>query len=597
MSEDSSFPPKQPPQPQSSTSDSQNAPAQSQQQQNQFQQQQQQFLAAPTRQKPGSKSDGGFFHKYHAPVGSFDEFQDAERQVRPHWKNLDSELSRIGDLGVDHRDQQVRRMVRENGIAFSAYGDPSVREHHLQLGPIPQLISAQEWGQIEKALRQRATLLNLMLKDLYGPRELLKQGVIPTEVLFAHPHYQFSYYDLPFQDGQYLHFYAAEMIRSPQGNWWIKSDRTDSPGGSGFALENRIAISRAFPDAFRYCSVKQLAPYFLALREHLVKLAKTNRANPQIAILTSGAGSERYFEDSFLATYLGLTLVEVNDLVVRSGKVMLKTLAGLSQVDVIFRRRPSSSLDPLELGGGVPGVPGILQVIRKNQVVVVNTPGSGLVESPIFMAFLPRICQALLKADLMLPGIATWWGGEPDSLRLMLDRIDELRLLPAYRIRFVDGKRPTNVSAELAKTKWLKPEAMTRDERIRLLQSNPSHWVGQEKVSRSSSPVWNSGKLAPGYITLRTFLTAIDKQWQAIPGGLVRVSESPQESSRNPFEGGGTKDAWVVSSPGVAGVKQAEPTSLQKKKRKLSTTNSRARILAKPNCRQSVLVGSVLGTR
>ena len=551
--------PKQPEQSQRPETDSAQSNNQNQQQQNQFQQQQQQFLAMPgmprLSQSQGILPGLNFFSTYQPTPNVFDEVLDGNHRLRPQWEQLAAELVTAGDEGIEHRDKQIRRTVYQNGIAFSAYGDPSVREKHLQLDPIPQLITNAEWVQVEEALIQRANLLNLMLADLYGSRTLLKQGVLPTEVLFGHPHYQLPYHDLPHPGGQHLHFYAAEIIRSPQGDWWVKSDRTDSPGGSGFALENRIAISRAFPNAFRRCNVQRHANYFIALRENLIGLAKTNKDNPHIAILSAGAGSERYFEDSFLARYLGFTLVETNDLVVRSRKVMLKTLAGLSQIDVIFRRHQSNSIDPLELGGGAPGVPGILQVIRDENVVVANAPGSGLVESPIFMAFLPRICQALMDSELRLPGVATWWGGEARSLELMLDRIDEIQLLPAYRVRSVIGQEQAKASR---KPKHLRPETMTRDERINLVRTNPKVWVGQEKVARSSSAVWNDGKLSPGYVSLRTFLAASEGSWHSLPGGLVRVSGSPYESSRNPFEGG-TKDAWVLAE------KPVEPTSLLKK--------------------------------
>ena len=536
--------------------------SQSQQQQNQFQQQQQQFSAMPELPKPGqsqsqSQSQGAlsgtdFFARYHPAPNVYDEVRNTPQDLRPSWNVLAEELGRIGEAGMERRWKQIRRMLHQNGIAYSAYGDPAVRELHLQLDPLPHLIKTPEWNQIDEALKQRAELLNLMLADLYGPRTLLSDGVLPADILFNHPHYHLPYHDLPTPGGKHLHFYAAEVIRSPQGNWWIKSDRTGSPGGSGFALENRIAISRAFPDCFRRCNVQRLAPYFMALRDNLSSLAKTNQDNPHIAILSAGTKSARYFEDSFLARYLGLTLVETSDLVVRSGRVMLKTLAGLVPIDVIFRRQQSNSLDPLELGGGAAGIPGILQVIRDEKVVVVNAPGSGLVESPVFMAFMPMICKALLKCDLKLPGVATWWGGDPNSLTLMLDRIDELHLVPAFRVRTVIGQNPKSAGGRQGIPKSLKPETMTRDERISLLRNHPNEWVGQEKVARSSTAVWRDGNLCPGYLSMRTFLTSKEDSWQSLPGGLVRISSTPHESLRNPFEDGGTKDGWVLTDGPVS---------------------------------------------
>lgn len=513
---------------------------------------------AQIQQSQHGSSRKHFFDSYQPGTETYDENLDAGRELRPHWNLLAEGLDQIGPAGMEHRWKQIRRMVHQNGIAYSSYGDPAVRERHLQLDPLPQLIPGPQWGGIEAALKQRAELLNLMLADLYGPRTLLTNGVLPPDILFNHPHYQLPYHDLPTPGGKHLHFYAAELIRSRQGDWWVMSDRTDSPGGCGFALENRIVISRAFPNVFRRCNVHRLAPYFIALRNHLKSLAKRNKENPHIAILSAGAGSESYFEDSFLARYLGFTLVETNDLVVRAGSVMLKTLAGLAPIDVIMRRQQGNSLDPLELGGGAPGIAGILQVIRDENVVVVNAPGSGLVESPIFMAFMPRICTAMLHTDLLLPGVATWWGGETESLQLMLDRIDQINLLPAFRKRTIIGLRQRNAPPNAMNPKSLKPETMSREARIGLLRNNPTAWVGQEKVARSSSAVWEDGNLRPGYISMRAFLTSSGESWHSLPGGLVRVSDLQHESIRNPFEGGGAKDGWVLAD------KPVETTSLLK---------------------------------
>ncbi len=568
--------------------DSANKPplTQSQQQneQKQMQQQQHQFSAGSgmAKQSQGGQSQGGqsqgvqgggaensidqtgFFSSYRPAPNVYDENVDQNGVLRPQWKLLSERLNLFKASGLENRCKQIRRIMLQNGHAYSAYGDPAVRDKHLQLDPLPQLIPAAQWQHIDASLKQRADLLNLLLADLYGERKLLTDGVLPPEVLYCHPHYQLPHHALPTVGGRHMHFYAAELIRSPSGNWWVKSDRTDSPGGSGFALENRIVISRTFPNEFRACNVQRLAPYFNALREHLVSLSRQNKENPHIAILSAGAGSVSYFEDSFLARYLGFTLVEANDLVVRSGKVMLKTLSRLAPIDVILRRQQGNSLDPLELGGGAPGIAGILQAIRDENIVVVNNCGSGLVESPIFMAFMPRICNALLGTDLTLPGVATWWGGEPQSLELMLDRIDDINLVPAFRRRnLLDGSRKRN--ANRFDPMSVKPETMTRSDRIALLKQHPLEWVGQEKVARSSAAVWEDESLRCGFISLRTFLTASGDSWCSLPGGLTRVSDRPDDPMRNPFENGGAKDVWVLADSPVIPTSLLTPSNEQLK--------------------------------
>lgn len=515
-----------------------------QQQLNQLQQQQQQRSAAnpasPTIEPIGS----GVLADYQPAGKGYDENVDQSGTPRPKWRQLDQLLGKVGAEGMERRRKQIRRMVHQNGIAFSSYGDPKDRERHLQLDPIPQIISSDEWSRIDSALKQRATLLNMILADLYGPGKLIADRVLPAEVLFDHPHHQVPYHGLPLPGDRHLHFYGAELFRSPSGEWWVVADRTDSPGGCGFALENRLAISRAFSNEYRKCNVRRLAPYFLAVREHLASLSTRNRDNPQIAILSAGIGSASYFEDSFLARYLGFTLVEAHDLVVRSGLLMLKTLEGLTPIDVLMRRQQGNYLDPLELGGGAPGVAGILQVVRDGNLVIASAPGSGLVESPVFMAFMPRICRALMGTDLQMPGVATYWGGEADSLELILDTIDDLALLPAFRQRTVVGM-------PVSQRKLVDPQAMTRDERIELVRSDAAGWVAQERIVRSSTAVWKNGSMASGYLSMRSFLVAKDESWCSLSGGLSRVSDTPSELIHNPFQKGGTKDVWVVSSEPV----------------------------------------------
>ena len=518
-------------------------------------QSQAQFEFAPS----SGNATGNFFSSYRPDARAYDENLDAEGNSRPHWSRLGKELNAIGAEGIDRRSEQIKRMVHQHGIAYSAYGDPTVREKHLQLDPLPQLIPEAEWNTIKAALKQRAELFNLMLADLYGPRTLLTSGVLPPDILFNHPHYQLPYHELPTSGGKHLHFYAAELIRSPSGDWWVVSDRTDSPAGAGFALENRILLSRAFPNQFRKQNVVRLAQFFITLREHLASCAKSNTENPHIVILSEGAGSRDYFEDSFLARYLGFTLVETNDLVVRSGRVMLKTLPGLAPIDVIMRRQQGNSIDPLELGGDTPGVAGLLQVIRDENVAIVNAPGSGLVESPIFMAFLPRVCQALMQTDLLMPGVASWWGGESASLKLMIDRIDEINLKPAFRERSMPGQVSQLQRRIFRELKTIQTEDLTREQRIALIRSNPEWWVGQEKVARSTAPVWNDGNFKTGFVSMRAFLTASDDGWHSLPGGLVRVSETQHQSIQDPFKGMGAKDAWVLAENPV------EPVSLLKK--------------------------------
>jgi uncharacterized alpha-E superfamily protein len=289
-------------------------------------------------------------------------------------------------------------------------------------------------------------------------------------------------------------------------------------------------------DVFRQCRVERLAPYFIAVKELLAQLAPHNDGDPRIVILSQAAGSTNYFEDAFLARYLGYTLAEAGDLAVRRNRLYLKTLAGLSLVNVLLRRPNSEHLDPLEIAdSGTAGTAGLLQAMRSGNVTIANTPGSGLVESPIFRAFLPRLAEKILGEPLSMPGVATWWCGEPEICSYVLERLDELIILPAYRRR----GEPVSQISRLAE--------MSRKALAALIQTNPGNFVAQEQIVRSGAPAWSGTQLQPCYIALRTFAAAHGDGYMVMPGGLARVSTSTAPLELSLLDGERSKDAWVLA--------------------------------------------------
>ena len=252
-----------------------------------------------------------------------------------------------------------------------------------------------EWKAIEAAIVQRAMLFNAVLADLYGPQELLRENRLPPELVFPNPAFLRPCWGIEPPGGTYLHMYSADLARSPDGQWWVLSDRTQTPSGAGYALENRLVTTRVLPDVFRSAHVRRLANFFQAYRDTLQRLVPAQRENPRIVLLTPGPYNETYFEHAFLARYLGYTLVEGDDLTVRDCRVFLKTLGGLLPVDVIVRRQDDLFCDPLELrGDSMLGVPGLVQAVRMGNVAIANALGSGLAESPAYAAFLPGLVQA-----------------------------------------------------------------------------------------------------------------------------------------------------------------------------------------------------------
>lgn len=490
------------------------------------------------------------FDGYEPRSGAYDEMFAGPGQLRPHWERLEHALAQLGPAEFRRRWTQAQRLVHENGIAYSAFGDPQEKARPWQLDPLPIIIPAREWQTVAEGLRQRAQLFNLILTDLYGPQDLLRQNLVPPELLFRHPGFHRPFHGQKPKADRFLHLYAADLARSPNGRWWVLGDRTEAPSGSGYALENRIVVSRMLPEPFRVCHVHRLAPYFIALRETLRELSPHQIDNPRVALLSQGPSSPNYFEDAYLSRYLGYTLAQGDDLAVRNDQVMLKTLGGLLKIDVLLRRPNSEHCDSLELSGrSRQGTPGLLQAVRSNQVLVANTLGSGLVESPIFLALLPALCQALLGEPLKIPGVATWWCGDEQSLKYVLARLEKLIIRPAFRQR----------GSELEASRRL--HQLSSDALRSEIEQKPWAYVAQERVQRSTAPAWRAGGVEPKHIALRSFAVASDDSYTVMAGGLGRISDSVDPLFISLLAGEGSKDVWVQGEKPVRPVSLLERSS------------------------------------
>ncbi|MDQ6698957.1 MAG: circularly permuted type 2 ATP-grasp protein [Acidobacteriota bacterium] len=462
----------------------------------------------------------------------YDELSADGINPRPHWAGFMEALQAIGSDELAKRWERAQRRIRENGITYNIYGDPLGANRPWNIDPIPLLIPADEWRYIEAGIVQRAHLLGMLLEDIYGPQRLLAEGHIPGALIFANPAFLRPLAGVRVPQQSYLHLLAVDLARSPDGQWWVLADRTQAPSGAGYALENRTIVADMLPDLFRASNVQRLAPFFRAQREALVDLA--GRDNPRIVLLTPGPLNETYFEHSYLARYLGFTLVEGADLTVRDRRVYLKTVEGLQQVDVILRRADDSFCDPLELrADSFLGVPGLVDAIVAGNIKVANALGSGLIETAAIMPFLPGLARHLLGERLKLPSVATWWCGQDYALGWVLDHLDSVVVKPAFPSR---GMEPV-FGAELAK-------AEKRDFAMKL-RARPYEYVAQEQVALSTAPVWDNRFIHSRSVVLRTYVVKTRNGWMAMPGGLVRVAETggPVVSMQR---GGHSKDAWVL---------------------------------------------------
>jgi len=474
---------------------------------------------------------------YPQTTGAYDEMSDAAGVLRPHWDTFISSLTALGGVELAHRWRTARQRIRENGVTYNVYGDPLGADRPWSLDAIPLVIPSLEWAQLETGLIQRARLLNLILADLYGPQQLLRGGHIPPALVFANPAFWRPCHDVPVSGNTYLHLLAVDLARSPDGQWWVLSDRTQAPSGAGYALENRIVLAETFPESLRELRVKGVASFFRSFRDTLLRLSPSPRDNPRIVLLTPGPYNETYFEHFYLARYLGLLLVQGSDLTVRDSRVFLKTLEGLKLVDVILRRVDDGFCDPIELrSDSFLGVAGLIEAVRAGNVAVANALGSGLLETSAFMPFLPGLSQRMLGEKLKLPAMATWWCGQPKAFRYVLDNLDFLVIKPAFPSK---GMEPV-FGGKLA--------IGERSGLIARMQANPREFVGQELVNLSTVPVWSEKNLSPRRVVLRMYLAASGDSWVVMPGGLARVSSSLGTPVVSMQRGGGSKDTWVLSN-------------------------------------------------
>jgi uncharacterized circularly permuted ATP-grasp superfamily protein/uncharacterized alpha-E superfamily protein len=475
--------------------------------------------------------------RYNAPPGVFDEMCTATGEVRAHWRYLIDSLGAMGPEVLSQRQRDTVRMLRSDGATYNIYGTPDGLNHPWGLDPIPLLISSSEWAGIESGLAQRAELLNLILADIYGPRTLIRNGLVPAELVYTHPGFLRSCVATAGMAAPRLILYAADLARAPDGRFSAFNDRTQAPSGAGYTLENRTVMSRLIPSLFRDSHPHRLASFFRLLRQALADLAPEGRENPRVVIMTPGPHNETYFEHLYLANYLNYTLIEGAYLTVREGRVWLKSVGGLEPVDVILRRVDDHFCDPLELRpDSLLGVAGLLEVARRGRVAIVNPLGSAVLESPGLMAFLPRLAKHFLGQELRLPSVATWWCGQAIERDYVLTNLSRLVLRSAHRNA---GEHP--VFGESLSQAEL---AALRD-RIR---ARPHLYVGQEQHTPSTVPTLENGKLVARPALLRSFLVARQDTYVVMPGGLTRVGEHPDSRIVSNQTGAISKDTWVLAS-------------------------------------------------
>jgi len=444
---------------------------------------------------------------YGAEMGAFDELLGGDGAPRPHWARLLHAFGQLGPEDLEQRRRDARRLFRENGLTFSA--GPGAASRPYDLDPIPHLVPPDAWAVLESGLRQRAQLLDAVLQDLYGPRHLLRQGVLPADLIYRHRGYLQGLVGAGGVD-QALAFYGADVVRRGDGSFAVLGDRTQAPAGVGLALETRIVTSRILPNLIRASHVHRLASFFEHLRGAVVDLAPHQRLRPRIAVLASGISDPHYFDHAYLASYLGFPLLQAGDLTVREGRVWLRTIGGLKLLDVVLRRTGDQDSDALPVPDGETGVPGLGEAALRGEVALANGLGVSILEHPGLMPYLPQLARQVLGEDLKLPSVETWWCGTAPGRQHVLANLESMVIKPLDR------------SGQALWGGALSAEA--RDTLRRQIEADPETFVGQPAALEGTAATLVDGQLRPQAVLTRFFATRQGRDFEVMTGGFTRVA-------------------------------------------------------------------------
>ena len=493
--------------------------------------------------RPHPDPAASFLADYAPLPGVADELVDANGALRAVWRPFIEALAAQPPEELTRRFERGDQYLRDAGVYFRQYSGKGVEDRAWPLSHVPVMIHESEWATISEGLIQRAELLETVCAGLYGDGQLVKEGHLPASLVAMNKEWLRPMVGVRPRSGHYLNFVAFEIGRGPDGQWWVLGDRVQAPSGAGFALENRVATTRTFPDLYASTNVHRLAGFFRSFRDALNDLRGDTES--RVGILTPGRLNDTYFEHSYIARYLGFMLLEGDDLTVENGQVMVRTIEGLSPISVLWRRIDASYADPLELNEQSRlGTPGLVDAIRRGKLAMVNALGSGVLETRALLAFLPRICQALRGEPLKMPNIATWWCGQEAERAHVRANAHRMMIASALSTRMpFDPEGSTILGSAL--------RAGASNAVDALLDKEGPMLVGQEAVQLSTTPSFVDGKLTPRPMSLRVFLARTSRGWRVMPGGYGRIGRSADATAIALQRGGSVSDVWVVSDKPV----------------------------------------------
>ncbi len=471
---------------------------------------------------------------WQAESASYDEIFASAGVPREHYARLLSILDGLDPRDIARRERLQNLSLLNQGITFAVYGDRRGTERVFPFDFVPRVVPADEWRRLEAGLVQRITALNLFLKDVYGERACLREGVLPWELVLTRVEYKRELLGVVPPRDVYTHVVGTDLIRGDDGEYLVLEDNCRCPSGVSYVLENRNLLQRSFPELFSAYAVRPVESYPAQLAQVLRFVARRGDS-PRPVVLTPGMYNSAYFEHSFLAREMGVPLVEAADLVVDGGHVFMRTTAGLERVDCIYRRIDDDFLDPLVFRrDSALGVPGLIDAYREGNVALCNAPGAGVADDKAVYAYLPELIRFYLAEDPILAQVPTYVGARPDDFAYMVDHLDQL---------VVKTTGDAGGYGMLMGPFSTREEISAYRERMR---ANPGGYIGQPVVQLSAHATWIDQAFRPRRIDLRPFVLYGDRI-QVLPGGLTRVALREGSLVVNSSQGGGSKDTWVLA--------------------------------------------------
>ncbi|MDB5143037.1 MAG: circularly permuted type 2 ATP-grasp protein [Mucilaginibacter sp.] len=479
--------------------------------------------------------ESAYFNQYVPINGAWDEMYGID-SIRDHYSKVIDYLSKESTDDLTRKEDLAKRLFMSQGITFTVYSSGEGIEKIFPFDIIPRIITAAEWAFVEKGIKQRLNALNLFLKDVYNNQFIVKDGIVPIDIIYSCPHFLREMYQLEVPYDIYVHIAGIDLIRDHDGTFYVLEDNLRTPSGVSYMLENREITKRLFPDLLPQCGVRSVMEYPNILYKNLLSLSPRQISNPTIVLLSPGIYNSAYFEHTTLARLMGVELVEGRDLVVKNQKVYMKTTTGLQQIDVIYRRVDDEYLDPLVFNpSSILGVAGIMGAYRKGNVAIVNAVGNGVADDKAVYVYVPEMIKYYLNEEPILKNVPTYQLGNMDEREHVFANISKMVV------------KKTNGSGGYGMLMGYASTEEEIDDYKKEIIKDPRNFIAQPTISLSAAPCYIQGVLQPRRIDLRPYALCGPEGIEIVPGGLTRVALKEGSLVVNSSQGGGSKDTWVLA--------------------------------------------------